>query len=85
MRLDLKESSNVECAFWHSKTSKLFVKFKKVASYYEYEVTQVLIDEWITAESVGSYFSKFIKRDGKEAREFVKHEQYPYEEVRDVV
>lgn len=60
-RIKLKDSSNIEAAYYDLKTTHLKIKFKSGACYGYYGVERQVITEWQKAESVGSYFYKNIR------------------------
>jgi hypothetical protein len=55
------ESSNIEAISYNPGTKVLSVRFLKSGVYHYNDVPEHLIDEMMEAESVGKYFSQWIK------------------------
>jgi len=60
MKLNLKESSNIESASYLGNT--LTVSFKSGGIYAYFDVPSGVVEEWLRAESVGKAFHSLIKK-----------------------
>jgi hypothetical protein len=56
------DSSMISKVFYNQKTSCLFVVFKNGSIYSYMNVPKFLYEELLSAESVGKFFSEYIKK-----------------------